>query len=63
MPKNLFKPGGTRDEWICEQSVKPLAKLSVTPTDFPFLEKISTHAETEPVLKTIIKAFFNKKPQ
>jgi hypothetical protein len=56
MPKNVFKQGGIKDEWICENKVKPLAKLSVTPKDFPFLEKVKRHKETDSMLKTIVKA-------
>jgi hypothetical protein len=36
--------------------VKPLAKLSVTPRDFPFLEKVKHHKETDSMLKTMMKA-------
>ncbi|MFV8829921.1 hypothetical protein ACNSTQ_19395 [Alkalihalobacterium sp. APHAB7] len=61
MPKDQFKRGGIGDEWVCEQNVKPLAKLSVAPTDFPFLEEIRTHAETESIIKTILKALFFKR--
>ncbi|GMB09602.1 hypothetical protein EDD69_10642 [Thermolongibacillus altinsuensis] len=61
MPKNFFKRGGIQDEWICENKVKPLAKLSVTPKDFPFLEKVKRHKETDSMFKTIVKALiFNR---
>ncbi|MBT2738623.1 hypothetical protein [Bacillus sp. ISL-7] len=59
--KHLFKKGGIRDEWVCEEKIRPLAKLSVTPNDFPFLEKVSIHRETESMAKTILKALFIKK--
>ncbi|MCT8136707.1 hypothetical protein H1D32_02435 [Anaerobacillus sp. CMMVII] len=61
LPKNSFKRGGISDEWVCEHDVAPVAKLSVTPTDFPFLDKVSTHIETDSALKTILKAMFIKK--
>lgn len=59
--KSFFKQGGVRDEWVCEGKVKPIAKLSVTPSDFPFLDKVSIHKETESMTKTLLKAFFIKK--
>ncbi|WP_096154498.1 MULTISPECIES: hypothetical protein [Bacillus] len=61
LPKESFGRGGIADEWVCEQSVKPLAKLSVTPNDFPFLDKVSTHKESESILKTLLRAFFLRK--
>ncbi|MGP4072915.1 hypothetical protein ACTWQB_10215 [Piscibacillus sp. B03] len=58
--KTLFKQGGIRDEWVCETELEPLAKLTVTPSDFPFLNKVRVHRETESTVKTIIKALFLK---
>jgi hypothetical protein len=60
MPKHFFKQGGIKDEWICESKVKPLAKLSVTSNDFPFLEKVKKHKETDSMLKTIVKTLIFK---
>ena len=59
-PKNLFKQGGIRDEWVCEKELKPLAKLNVTPSDFPFINQVRVHRETESHAKTIIKSLFLK---
>ncbi|SES29129.1 hypothetical protein [Salipaludibacillus aurantiacus] len=59
--KNSFIHGGIRDEWVCKETVRPIAKLSVKPADFPFLEKTSKHAETDSMIKTLLKAFFIKK--
>jgi hypothetical protein len=56
MPKHFFKQGGIKDEWICETKVKPLAKLPVTRKDFPFLEKVKHHKETDSMLKIMMKA-------
>jgi hypothetical protein len=33
------------EEWISEKLVKPLAKLAVSPEDFPFLEQVQGHDE------------------
>jgi hypothetical protein len=61
LPKKPFKQGGINDEWICENNVKPLAKMSVTPEDFPFLEKVYKHNQSDSVLKTMMKVLiFNK---
>lgn len=60
-PKRLFKQGGIGDEWVSENEVKPLAQLTVTPDDFPFLQKVSMHKESDSTTKTILKALFLKK--
>lgn len=59
--KKLFKQGGIVDEWVCENEVKPLVKLSVTPDDFPFLNEISSHKESDSMTKTILKALLLRK--
>ncbi|MED1204109.1 hypothetical protein [Heyndrickxia acidicola] len=61
LPKKLFKQGGIKNEWVCEQEVKPLAKIKVIPKDFPFLKKVSRHKETDSMIKTMANAFFVKK--
>lgn len=58
--KSLFKQGGIRDEWVCEKELEPLAKTTVTPSDFPFLDKVRVHRENESTVKTIIKALLFK---
>lgn len=61
LPKESFKQGGIKDEWICEEEVKPLAKLSVTPEDFPFKEQVSRHNEKDSVLKTMVRVLLLNK--
>lgn len=56
LPKEGFKQGGIRDEWICEREVKPLARLNIGPDDFPFLHEIRTHRETDSIYQTLIKS-------
>jgi hypothetical protein len=64
LPKNMFKNGGIKDEWVCESEVKPLAKMSVTPDDFPFTEQVKKHHEGDSALKSIVKALvFKKSPK
>ncbi|WP_096186502.1 hypothetical protein [Evansella halocellulosilytica] len=61
LPKKAFKQGGVKNEWICETNVEPLAKLSVTPNDFPFLHQVSLHRATDSNYKTMAKELFVKK--
>ena len=35
------------DEWASEQAVPAVAKLPVSPDDFPFLHQVSGHNESE----------------
>jgi hypothetical protein len=60
LPKDRFSQGGIKDEWICKSSIEPIAKLSVTPFDFPFLEKVRKHKETDSIIKTIASALLIK---
>ncbi|MFD2042972.1 hypothetical protein ACFSTA_01470 [Ornithinibacillus salinisoli] len=53
--KEKFKQGGIKDEWICKEPVKPLAKITVNPSDFIFKDTISFHHESDPHMKKMIK--------
>jgi hypothetical protein len=35
------------NEWACEQEITPLAKLLVSPEDFPFLDRVAGHDDSE----------------
>jgi hypothetical protein len=35
------------NEWACEQEITPLAKLLVRPEDFPFLDRVEGHDDSE----------------
>ena len=55
LPKETFegeptKPGRKSAQWRSPIAVKPLAKISISPTDFPFLDQIRGH-DMEPVIK------------
>ena len=42
------EPDGTcTEEWVNESAVTPIARLRVAPTDFPFLERVTGHDDTE----------------
>ncbi len=53
LPRDAFQKtsiGTTRfDEWACEEPVRPLARLPVSPGDFPFLNNVTPHRERESV--------------
>ncbi|WAA09223.1 hypothetical protein [Fervidibacillus albus] len=59
--KDSFQPGGIRNEWVCETKIKPLAKLSVTPEDFPFLKDVNQHVQSEHPMITMVKVLLLKK--
>mgnify|MGYP001828804532 CR=1 FL=1 len=53
LPRKPFRQtsrGAVRfDEWASEEPVQPLAKLPVSPADFPFLPNIAGHDEKESI--------------
>ena len=56
LPGDTFYPttkGNIRfDEWASEQAVPVVAKLPVSPDDFPFLHQVSGHEESESIFTT-----------
>jgi len=53
LPRDRFKrlemfPGGPRSaEWACVGEVSPLARVLVSPADFPFLDDVGVHDDTK----------------
>ena len=52
VPKDTFKPaadglGVVLEEWISQEPVEVVAKLSITPEDFPLLDSVWGHNESE----------------
>jgi hypothetical protein len=48
LPRERFKrlmltPESAANEWVCEEPVKPIARLPLEPPDFPFLHQIGGH--------------------
>jgi hypothetical protein len=43
------------DEWASEQAVPAVAKLPVSPDDFPFLHQVSGHNESESIFTTWLR--------
>jgi hypothetical protein len=54
LPKATFRKSDTNairfDEWISEAPVRPLMKLPIAPSDFPFLSRVAGHNERESIL-------------
>lgn len=40
------------DEWVSEKPVAPVAKLALSPEDFPFLDRVAVHQNGESMLKS-----------
>ncbi|UCD98765.1 MAG: hypothetical protein JSV42_17750 [Chloroflexota bacterium] len=40
------------DEWASSVSVDPVGKISISPRDFPFLNQVSMHKDSEPMYVT-----------
>jgi hypothetical protein len=43
------------DEWASEEAVPVVAKLRVSPDDFPFLHQVTGHDENESIFTTWLK--------
>jgi hypothetical protein len=56
LPGDSFRPTTGEsvrfDEWASEQPVCVVAKLPITPADFPFLRQVSGHDENESIFTT-----------
>jgi len=59
LPRPAFTPLSSSvvryDEWVCPKPVRPIAKIAVTPQDFPFLHQVSAHEEGESAWRTWLK--------
>ena len=53
LPRETFKrmpvsvEGGESNEWVSEVPLKPLAKMIIEPADFPFLDEVGGHDDSE----------------
>lgn len=53
LPRETFRrmpvssQGGESNEWVSEVPVRPLARLTIDPEDFPFLDQIGGHDDSE----------------
>ncbi len=59
LPRPAFQPVSQSvvryDEWVCPHPVRPIAKIAVTPQDFPFLHQVTAHVEGEAMWRTWLK--------
>lgn len=51
LPRNFFErlemmPGVLSNEWACQQAIHPLAKLLISPEDWPFLDVVEGHDDS-----------------
>jgi hypothetical protein len=62
LPRRPFRPEppllGVLDtgQWVSLEPVRTVARIEVTPEDFPFLHTIGTHSAREPMLFTMLRA-------
>lgn len=58
LPKDKFHMSGQEkvqfDEWICNEYVTPIGKISVSLSDFYFLNKVAVHKDRESLFSTWI---------
>ncbi|WP_088105520.1 hypothetical protein [Halalkalibacter urbisdiaboli] len=52
-PRKDFEQGGVANEWICKHKISPLARIKITEEDFPFMNDISRHLESDSLFKTL----------
>ncbi len=50
-----FQRSDNPNEWICPQSVKPVSKIHISPSDFPFLSRITEYDPGDSMLKFFIR--------
>jgi hypothetical protein len=59
LPRESFRPtaqGLVRfDEWASPRPIQPLARISITPQDFPFLNNVTWHPKNESIYRTWLR--------
>jgi hypothetical protein len=56
LPQKTFDPHRAGSEWLSPVTVRPLARLRVEPSDFPFLSDVVPHRLGEPVGRIVLRA-------
>ena len=56
LPAETFSLHPSGPEWLSPVPVRPLARLRVSPSDFPFLEDVVQHTLGEPVGRAVVRA-------
>jgi hypothetical protein len=56
LPRETFRLHPSGPEWLSRVPVRPLARLRVSPEDFPFLDDVVEHRLGEPVGRAVVRA-------
>jgi hypothetical protein len=56
LPRETFRPHPAGTEWMSPTPVRPLARLRVTPADFPFLGDVVSHTPGEAPSRAVVRA-------
>ena len=56
LPRETFRLHPSGPEWLSPLAVRPLARVRVDPTDFPFLGDVVQHTLGEPVSRAVVRA-------
>jgi hypothetical protein len=56
LPRDTFRAHPSGSEWLSPVAVRPLARLHVEPSDFPFLGQVTGHTLGEPIGRIVLRA-------
>jgi hypothetical protein len=56
VPRETFRLHPSGPEWLSPVAVRPLARMRVEPTDFPFIDDVVEHTPGEPVGRAVVRA-------
>lgn len=56
LPRETFRLHPSGPEWLSPVAVRPLARLGVEPSDFPFLHDVVGHRRSEPVGRIVFRS-------
>jgi hypothetical protein len=56
LPRETFRLHPSGPEWLSPVAVRPLARMRVEPTDFPFIDDVVQHTPGEPVGRAVVRA-------
>lgn len=56
LPRETFRAHRAGTEWLSPVAVRPLARLRVAPSDFPFLPDVTGHSLGEPIGRIVVRA-------
>lgn len=56
LPRETFRLHPSGPEWLSPVAVRPLARMRVEPTDFPFIDDVVQHTLGEPVGRAVVRA-------